>query len=332
MSEQLLTEVWNALQRFGIEPDGLELIAQNNADRAVWHVRSPQGDWALKALRSWERAHKVAAVSRFLHQGGASVAPALDAVDGTASVFSGDFSFLLFPWIEGRNPRYEEGDVIERMAAALARFHLASRGYADSGGPPPENWLDWEQLYRKEAAKLERVLQQADVAADSTALTLRACAPWLRKRIRWTLDRAPATALRALVRAARRDPLIGHLDFARHNVLVSVTGDLTVIDLDAAARALPMWDLSYLITCMNHDLRGWSGERFQRALGAYEAVNPFSEAERDLLLLDQVFPHQAILLGVQYVVRNSSARLSDEIERCLDLDRGKLADVGLGPL
>jgi CotS family spore coat protein len=326
------TEPFHApLVAFGMWPAEVWLIKAAPDGKAIWAVTGSQGRFVLKRVTSHRRAKKIAAVSHYLYRAGLPTTPALVSVEGKTSVDSGGGYYVLYPWVEGDHPAYASPGMIARLTELLARFHEGSRGYVPCGGSITDWRLDWDQVYRRLAAQLDRSAREAAAVGDPFGSLLLAQLPWLRERTAWVLDRLPDSPVGRLAEEARQDPLLCHGDYSRDNVLVSPGGALTIIDLDTVCVSMPAWDISRLITWANHDQQAWSTARMEAILQAYASVRPFSAAERDLLLLDQVFPHQAIAIARGYYDSPGRTTLLAELERCLQTDRAKLGELGIGP-
>jgi spore coat-associated protein S len=319
------------LTAFGLWPAEVRLIKQTEDGKAIWEVAGTRGRFALKRVNSRRRAKKIGALSHYLHRNGLPVPPAVVALNGRTSLETEEGYYLLFPWVEGERPAYAAPGRIGRIAELLGRFHEGSRGYVAGGGCVTDWRLDWNEVYRRLAAQLDRAAGAAAARPDPFGALLLEHLPWLRARIDWVLHRLPASPLAALAAEARQDPLLCHGDYSRDNVLEDRAGALTIIDLDTVCVCLPVWDISRLITWINHDQQDWSAGRLQAVLDAYAAARPLSVAEQDLLLLDQTFPHLAIAIARGYYEADRPSLL-EELGRCLRTDRAKLADLGTGPL
>jgi CotS family spore coat protein len=315
MDEQLARR---ALVRLGLDPDCLQMppLARHK-ERAVWRA----GGHVLKWVAKRKRARKIVAVARYLAARGAPVTPPVaDALPAEKGCF------LLFPWVDGRQPHYTVPDMVERITRLLSQFHRASEGYAAAGVRVEQRHYDWRRSWRTALERLQKVSGEAHAGGDEFSRILLQHEPWLKARLDWALARLPQTGVAELVAAAKANPLLGHGDFGRQNVLVTPAGDLVIIDLDLVAAALPVRDLSRLVTWVNHDLQAWSSERFEAMIAAYGGL---SAAERTLLELDQVVPHLALDIAREYYADSARGSLAEELERCLATDRDKLHDLGI---
>ncbi|CAG9613119.1 Spore coat protein I [Bacillus rhizoplanae] len=318
-------------KNYGIIPENLVLV-RRKVDRQLWKITdTTKNVYALKYLQKYKRAPFIAAVNDYMCEKGIPVTTVLSTLDGTSFVNVDDGCFLLFQWLEGEQPNYSEPEMIEKMATLLAKFHVASQGYVAAGNPITDSRLDWNGIYQRKIRKMEKCQKKATVSRDSFSNVFLYHLPWLQSRVNWVLDQLPHTALRALLDAAQHEPHLAHGDYSPLNLIWSNNNELTVIDMDTVSIALPMRDISHLITWVNHALGSWSRERFQLVLDAYQQIHPLSSEEHELLLLDQIFPHKAIRLSEKYFKSPENSKLLKEFECCIEIDKKKLNDLGLGP-
>ncbi|RFU68737.1 hypothetical protein D0469_11415 [Peribacillus saganii] len=316
---------------YGITSESMVLV-RRKPDRQLWKViDTGKNVYAFKYLEKSARAPLIVAVNNYIHGKGIPVTIVLPKLDGTSIVAVDDGCFLLFQWQEGSQPDYADNDMIKKMAMLLAEFHVASQGYAGSGNPITDSRLDWNQIYQRKIKKMKKCQKNANKSGDLFSASFLSHLPWIQSRINWVLDRLPHTGLSALLDAARQDPHLAHGDYSPLNILCSKNKELTIIDFDTTSIALPMRDISHLITWINHELGAWSSERFKCVVDAYQQIHPLSSEEYELLLLDQIFPHKAIRLSEKYFKGSGSSKMLKGLERCIEIDKAKLTDLGMGP-
>ncbi len=330
INEEVVYEI--AQKYYGVIPvNAVQIRLQS--DRQVWKLTDTiKGEYALKYLKKCDRAPIIAAANDYLHDKGIPVITVIPTLNGSVSANVNNGSFLLFQWVAGEYPNYEEPGMIERIARLLAEFHEASQGYIAAGYPISNLRLDWNQIYKRKIKKMEKFREKASVSGDSFSKVYLNHLPWIQSRVTWVLERLPQTALSALLNNIKHDSPLGHGDYSHRNLLRSNNNKLTLIDLDTISIALPMIDISHLITCMNHELGAWSNRRFQLILNAYQQIRHLSPEEHELLLIDQIFPYKAIWLAERYFNDSRDPLFLHEFERCIEIDREKLADLGIGPL
>ncbi|MBP1155393.1 MULTISPECIES: phosphotransferase [unclassified Paenibacillus] len=322
--------VQKALLSFNIRPDSVTL--NDSPKKKVWEVVRGSEKYALKCVSTDKVAYNVTEVSRHLQQNGLSVLEVLPTVDGKWFSTQNDFHFILTRWVSGTIPRYDNPSMLENITTKLSRFHQSSRGFNGKSAKIEDLFQLYPSHYEKKKNQLEKSRSRIHSSKDPFTRLFILHYPWLQSRIKWVLDHFPHAAFKSLIAQSRKDPFLQHGDYSRINVLADSSGQLIVIDLDTVAYALPVWDISRLITWVNHDLQQWSGDRLQEMLKRYQQIRPMSQIEQDLLQVDQIFPHLATNLAVSYYKGSKSPTLLDEFERTLVIDREKIKDLGLGPL
>ncbi len=323
-------ELRKVLNHYGLKPQSISKVSKKSG-RQVWRVVAGDDVYSLKYLGECQKAQRMAAASAYLNSRGIPVMTMIAATDGEPLVSMNKGCFLLSPWIKGVRPRYDDPGIIEKITVLMARFHEASRGFAGSGYPVSDSRLEWYEYYQKKMANISKILSMAYSMDTSFSRLFLSSFSWIYSRIRWVLDNLPQSSYDLLVEIARQDPLLGHGDYSRVNILLDQQGEMTIIDLDTISVSLPIWDISRLVTWINHDLGDWSQDRFRGILQHYGQVRPLTTEEVELLQIDQVFPSQALRLAKHYFKGRRTKTMLEEFERCLAIDRQKLSDLGLGP-
>jgi spore coat protein I len=330
INEMVIFEISH--KNYGVMPESVVLV-RRKPDREVWKiVDRNKGVYVLKYLKKYQRAPIIVGVNDYLHGKGVPVTTVLPTLDGSSFVNFNNGCFMLFEWLEGKHPYYAEIVMIEKMAMLLAEFHVASQGYAAAGNPITDSRLNWNQIYHRKMIKMQKCQEKASASEDPFSKAFLSHLPWMKSRADWVLGQLQQTALSTLLDSIKHDPRLAHGDYSPLNLLLSNNNVLTVIDLDTVSIALPMRDISHLITWINHNLGAWSRERFQCVWDAYQQIHPLSTEEYELLLLDQIFPHKAIRLSEKYFQTSGNSTLLHELELCIEIDKEKLTDLGIGPI
>lgn len=322
--------VIRVLAQYGVTPVDIVSVSRKTSTRQVWKVSDPTGCYALKFVKSHNNAHRITAVTEYLHQKGIPVVKVLPTKQGRPLVVTDRGCFMLFPWLEGIEPSYNTPGMIERTVVLLARFHEASRGYVATGGPITTHDLDLNEIYKRKIKKMEILREKAQQLNDPFCKLFLSEIPWLRACAKWVLDRLPHTALGDLMKKSRQDPILGHSDYSVHNLLLGSNDELTIIDLDQVSIALPVVDISQVITWVNHRTGSWSDDKMNLVLTAYQQVQRLSPEEQELILIDQIFPYRAFSVAKWHFLKGDDNSL-ERFQRCLKIDREKIAALGMGP-
>lgn len=318
------------LSKYGVRPKKCKLIKQSTG-RSVWKIKGEEGKYALKSV-SAERAHIISNVSRYLSDKDVPVITVLPALNGDFVVKINEFFFIIFPWFEGEPIEYDVPENIKRMSSLLAQFHKASRGYVTTGKPIKEKRPLLKE-YTRSFEQMTKIYKELTVKEDKIIKIFSSHYSWLSKRCKWVIESIQETSYHDLMSTAKINPLLGHRDYARHNILKDKRGNWIILDLDDVGIVLPIRDLSGMIISIDNELGNWSSDRIQSILQAYRNVRPFSKEEENLLLKDLCFPHQAISLIAAYYNKGDrkGIRLKG-LENCLAQDKEKIRSLSITEL
>ncbi|MDI6870609.1 MAG: CotS family spore coat protein [Bacillota bacterium] len=247
----------------------------------------------------------VAAVLEHLGRAGlAGVPRLLPTLGGEPVGRMGRQRFQLLQWQDGREADYLRPGDAEAAAVALARLHLAGRGFV----PPFPRFRvlfgAWPRRWRRKRAELARFAELAKSSARPTAFDreyARFAPHWLAEADE-ALAELDASPYRALSAAARRLGSLCHHDLAHHNVLLTADGP-ALVDFDYALADLGVHDLANLLRRLLR-LGGWDPAPGRSVLLAYREAAGSGPAEMSLLLPLLRFPEEAWQTGRQYYVEN----------------------------
>ncbi|MCM3197194.1 phosphotransferase [Priestia megaterium] len=319
MNKDMISRV---ILKYGINAKKCTLIKQES-DRCVWKIEDKKRKYALKSLTA-RKAKITSNISSYLLERGIPVITLLPALNGDFIIQNGDSFFILFPWFEGEAIHYEIPGTIERMSVLLARFHEASKGYERKGRPIEQTKLNLLKDYLGQLEYMNKLYKELNSKDDPIVRVFLYHYSWLLKRCNWVIKHLPYTTYHNLVELVRLDPILGHGDYSRANILSDKKDNWKIIDLDTVKISHPLRDLSRMITWINHDLGNWDLDRYKSILQCYRDIRSFSDEEEEILILDQCFPHQAINLMRQYYEKKGSETLLEELKRCLDTDKEKI--------
>jgi spore coat protein I len=88
-----------------------------------------------------------------------------------------------------------------------------------------------------------------------------------------------------------RHPNLCHQDYGTGNTLFS-DGNIWIIDLDTTTFDLPIRDLRKVIIPLIGDQEDWDQKLFDIMLSAYESVNPLTANQKEVMLIDMLFPYE----------------------------------------
>jgi len=319
-------ELAAALARYGLSADAATAVSRK-PKKPVWRVAAPDGEAYLKRL-PYRRARVVfsAAAGDHLHAQGAGVPRLLRTLDAEVCATVGRGCYVLCAAVPARAPTYARD--LGAIAAALARFHERSPGFAPPPGSAPRDHLDaWPADYRQGRARL-RAAEALAAGGHPLGASLLACAAEVQGMAREAAERL-AAAFPAAAAAAAARPRLCHQDFSASNLRIDAAAAVVAFDIDSVAYDLPVRDLRKLLNKVMKEEGAWSAERAGAALAAYSAVRPLSGEERALLLADLRFPHLVSGLVKKLFLKPAAEWPPEDCSRRLDqviaVERSKVA-------
>lgn len=277
----------------GLEVNQLTII-QSGGIKTIWKMETPQGPMCLKRIRkSIPSVQFTTAAQQYLYNKGALVAKIIPTHDGSLFFVHEGYALALYQWIDGSDLEMDED--AEHLAyglKGLARFHLDSVGYV----PPADCevssrmgvWPDHYQKLIEELSKWKKVAQGEQTPFHEAYLK--------------TVDDMLAMANKALqllqssfyaewVSQIGNHGYLCHQDYGSGNALLSGE-DVYILDLDNLTYDIPLRDLRKLIVKRMDELQQWDYDELKRILSCYESVFPLTDAQRRILYIDALFPHE----------------------------------------
>lgn len=280
------------LQDYAMVPEKLTQI-QNKGLKTVWKFLYNGQTYCLKRLRHpVEKALFSVSAQMQIYEKGGNVAKVFLNSKGSGITEYMDQVFILYSWLDGRDLKFRNPSDLSAGLEGLSEFHQASKGYL-----PPENARissklgKWPNQYEsmknrmvewKEEAKLKShqsgyssylkyvdgILEIADMAAKA-------------------LQQSSYDKLTAI---APEQSSLCHQDYGDGNAVLS--GErVYVLDLDGVTYDLPARDLRKIIGKQMAKQNLWSKDSIETILGFYEKKHPLSSQERELLMIDLLYPH-----------------------------------------
>jgi len=280
-----------ALQRFGLVGGRLQAVS-TKPDRAVWRVRAEGGLYALKAVGlSPERMRFLTSAHAFLSDRTDLVPRLFRTENGELFADDGRVRYTLLEWVVGRPPDLSAPDDLARVAAALARFHTASRGFVEPEGSAPRVYLGrWPRVLRRAMETLERCRAEAGSLGHPVGAAFLRAFPLLAAQAEEAMRRLWASRYFQWCDEVAAAGGLCHQDFARGNLVISPNG-VRVYDLDQVALDLPALDLRKLLNRAFTGAGAWDRSRLETVLRSYRRWHPLDRGRLRVLLADLTFPH-----------------------------------------
>lgn len=223
--------------------------------------------------------------------------------------------FYLSEWVEGKEIDPEDPAQLEMAARLMGEMHRLLQDYAGKVVPERCQLPDWLAIYRDRAEAIEQFLQQAEAAKKRDRFSHKF------RRIADDFIRLAARSLELLEEADYKQiaeepeyTTVCHGSYIASNLIMGEDSRVYVIDFDNARRDLRISDLGRLIA--RHS--GWDIDKALFLIENYQAANPLTAAELDLLPALCCFPRKG------WAVANSFYRHGREHKHGLEKAAGDL--------
>jgi Ser/Thr protein kinase RdoA (MazF antagonist) len=308
--------------RYGIEINDAKPVG------GILQLSTNRGRFALKRVRDREenRWQLVEELSRHVKQAGEITIPAPRITRQGQRTFAGfKRSYVLLPWMDGEHLPWN-ADRWKRAAGQLARFHLATKGFAPSSSFRGLNYTgSWRKIWNRMHQQIEMFqlavdLEDAYAPVDRLWVTQCGFAEGLLETALQYLENVGGDAV---VDATRRMGEACHLNIHRKNVLWR--GETPhFIDWNCAVLDVRSRDLArYLLHAYG---RTGGLEAVTASLSSYQEYAPLEEVEYALIYAQLLCPHLLMRsLHSIYQERKVPGHLAKGyLSQAIDQEEGKL--------
>ena len=320
MKKQHLAQIRIA-RRFGVKVQEIERIKSG-----VYRLVSTDNHaYCLKRMR-YPRARirwMDAAMKQLRQQGFTAIAwrdPTSRVGKRLIVTPTGEFPYILTPWLSGREPHPQSPRDLADCAQFLARFHRAGRWIDTEQKGSPQTVGTWPKLFRIRAEQIAGYTKRAMRNEFTPSLNT-----LLRRHGDQLLERCDA-AERGLLESdyatlcKRNGPhlTLCHGDSGPRNFVLTDQGP-ALIDFETLRHDLRVYDLYRMIrlACRDH---GWPIASARAVLDGYQTVSKLDPEEIELLSLWFLFPHKPARILAQYDRADASRRsaLVSKLEKTLN--------------
>jgi spore coat protein I len=232
--------------------------------------------------------------------------------------------FVLYEWIDGNDLNFDNPSDLRHAVQGLARFHIASRGYAPDEncrvstklGKWPEQYSSMQKKLSdwKEAAGRENNQQNYSTYFRNADSMVNIC--------KMAFNALEKSNYRILTTEGSNSIVLCHQDYGKGNAVATAKG-VYVIDLDGVTFDLPSRDLRKIIGKQAENKGQWQTGTIGEIVSWYAEVNPLNQDERETLYIDLLYPHWFFGL-VKNLFQNEKPLKMSEIERIARLEESKI--------
>lgn len=292
--------------------------------KGVWWITTDKGMKILKKISNSEQTLRfILDAVRHLSANGVDL-PGVNATkDGSEYVCIDEVCYVLTDAIEGRNPNYSSSEELAAIARSLGRFHKASKGFHPSPGTKPKYHLGvWVEDYTEQLTDIKSYYESECLkkAHDAIGTAIVDNFPGYCERARKAIDGLKGQEYADWTKAAEKEGCLCHQDYAAGNLILTPGGRLFVLDTDSITVDIAARDIRKLLNKVMKKLGKWDMGIARRILKQYQAENPLTASQWEVVRLDLLFPHLFLGAVNKYIYRRDK-EWSDEkyLERIVEM-------------
>lgn len=311
------------LLEYNITPQNLKTL-QSKGLKTLWKFTYKGTPFCFKRLKhSMEEAlFSVNAQIYILNNGGNVPKIFPNSKGNFITEYNGQL-FVLYSWIDGRDMNLENPKDLTLALQALSKFHIDSIGYE----PPTDALISsklgkWPNQYESMKNRMLKIKELCIQTPNNTSFsTYVKHADPIIEICNKTINLINASTYNSLCSINQKESCLCHQDFGTGNVMLSAEGS-TVIDLDGVTYDLPIRDLRKIIGKRMMKFQNSDINTVKSILKYYETNNILSPDQKNVLLIDLMFPHWFFGL-VKTLHKNPKPIGSDKISSISKFEQNK---------
>lgn len=315
------------LKQYSINADDIRIIQGENI-KAVWKLKYNSKYYCLKRLKQTLDKVLFSVNAQIYINGKNGKVPSVILNINNSPITSFDNQlFVLYEWVEGRDLNFKNASDFKEALRGIANFHNVSRGYI----PPCEarvsskfgKWMDQYNSMKNKFLKWKELSYttpslphyNAYIKSVDSIIDIANRAIELLKKSKWEKIKSLESEYAVLC----------HQDYGRGNALLNSEG-IYIIDLDGVTFDLCTRDLRKIIGKESENKRKWDISFINTSLGWYEEVNPIKNEEKEIFIIDLLYPHWFYGLVKNIFINNKTIKAS-EIEGIARFEQSKVSSL-----
>ncbi len=263
--------------------------------KGVWWIKTDNGMYILKKISNSEQTLQfILDAVRHLLQNGIYLPKVREAVDGKEYVCIDGICYVLTEAIAGRNPTYSSREELAMIAEGMAKLHKASAGFRPTTGTKPKYHLGlWVEDYTEQIEDIKGYVDNELLKKehDSINSLIISEMPHFYERAQRAIEGLQGNEYTQWVNEVKEKGCLCHQDFAAGNLIVTPSGDLYILDTDSLTVDIAARDIRKLLNKVMKKSGKWDRETANRIMRHYQAMNPLTPSQWEVVRLDLLFPH-----------------------------------------
>ncbi|MHB8171814.1 MAG: CotS family spore coat protein [Thermincolia bacterium] len=274
----------------------------------VWRLETDEGTLALKRVNypAGELLFIRLVTDYLIKKGFLGLPQFFQTSQGESLAIWREQVFYLSRWLPGRQVDYNNKEDLAATVRALARFHLASRGFKpDLGCTVRSNWGLWPHHFANRLIHLKEfaLLARGKIHPTTFDRVFSSEVDRLYREGQQALDFLSTTSYRFLAALGNEIGWVCHHDLAQHNVILN-GHDIQFIDFDYSFLDLPHHDLASLLI-RNLRIHNWSLAKAWEIIDQYTEVFPLDRDDLLVILAKIWFPQEFWQYAFTYYRENT---------------------------
>ncbi len=283
---------------YGIDIDDIEKI------KNVYKIQGSRGVLCLKVIK-YELPHFLFILGAILHlqkNNFVKIPEIIPTVDGREYLQCNNGYGYLTEWISARQCNYDNPLDVKVAAKKLAELHNKSEGFELKPYMRPRiGWLKWPKIFstrKDEILDFQRRIQEKEEKSEFDELYLSMMEEELLRADKALRDLIGSDYFEYMEVEMKKKGFCHH-DFAHHNILLSDSGEISVIDFDYCILDSHLHDLSSLLIRIMKNGK-WSEEYSMNTISDYCSVKELNKTSIPIMAAFMEFPQEYWQVGIQY--------------------------------
>lgn len=269
----------------------------------TYKVLSEEGMYCIKVIR-YEFGHFKFILSAILHlekMGFSNLPKILKTKTGERYIELLGYYAYLTEWIPSRESDFNDMEDLATVSENLAKLHKFSQGFTLTKDMKPRiawfSWIDVFNTRKNEILDFKNRISQKAYKSNFDLMYL-SCMDEEIQRAEKCIELLKKSNYKKLMEKELFKMGFCHHDYANHNILISPSDKVYVIDFDYCILDTHLHDVaSLLIRAMKNDR--WEFEKADCIIKNYSKISKITEEEFKLIKYFLIFPQAYWQIGIQ---------------------------------
>lgn len=291
--------------------------------KGVWWIETSSGLKVLKKISNSESTFKfILSAINHLMSNGVNIPPINKTRDGSEYVNYNGVCYVLSDAISGKAPDYKNPKELIAIVEGLANFHKGSVGFKVSEGTKPKNHLGtWIEEYSYQLEDMRKFYEQelAKNQNNEIGKLVKSNFLYFYERGTKAIEGLKNGEYDTWVNIVQTTGGLCHQDFASGN-LIMTNSKFYILDTDSLTLEIPARDIRKLLNKIMKKRGNWDIVLVAKILSYYQAKNPLTKDQWQVVKCDLMFPH--LFLGAMnkyYYQRDKEWSIEAYTEKIKDM-------------